>query len=98
MNSRLKRFNELCDKMKVTHAVKDADYGSSFHFSFIEEGMAMPRIRIGDKFNRFKTLTKNPDTQKVKEESIVDTLLDMACYCIMTIVEIEDYVRTDTES
>ena len=31
-----------------------------------------------------------PDRQRVKSESITDTLLDMANYCIMTVIEIEN--------
>ena len=92
---KVKRHEMYCNKMNTTYAQKNADYGDSFHLSFIEEGMAMPRIRIGDKFNRFKALTKDPDTQKVKDESIIDTLLDMANYCIMTVMEIEENERTD---
>ena len=48
----------------------------------------MARIRLGDKLSRFKTLTRNGN-QKVQGESIRDTLIDLANYAIMTIVEIE---------
>jgi len=67
---------------------KNEDYGDSFHLSYLEEGMAMPRIRLSDKLNRFKSLTKN-GKQKVKDESIRDTLLDLANYAIMTVMEID---------
>lgn len=50
----------------------------------------MPRIRLGDKFNRFKTLSRKLDTQKVSDESLKDTLLDLANYAIMTVLEMED--------
>ena len=49
----------------------------------------MPRIRLGDKLNRFKTLTKGQRYIVVKNESIRDTLLDLANYAIMTIMEID---------
>ena len=74
-------LNELYER-------KNKDYGDSFHISFIEEGMAMSRIRLGDKLNRFKELTKY-NSQKVKDESIRDTLIDLANYAIMTIMEID---------
>ena len=74
-------LNELYKK-------KNADYGDSFHQSYIEEGMAMPRIRLSDKLNRFKALTKN-GRQEVKDESIRDTLLDLANYAIMTVLELD---------
>lgn len=48
----------------------------------------MARIRLGDKFSRFKTLSKNAD-QRVADESIRDTLLDLANYAIMTVLEMD---------
>ena len=95
MSDNVTRHKIICEILTSIYRQKNSDYGDSFHLSFIEEGMAMPRIRIGDKFNRFKALTKAPDAQKVKDESIIDTLLDMANYCIMTVMEIQDNERTD---
>ena len=70
------------------YARKNQDYGDSFHLSYLEEGMAMARIRLGDKLNRFKSLTKS-NSREVKDESIRDTLIDLANYAIMTIMEID---------
>jgi iron uptake system EfeUOB component EfeO/EfeM len=79
---------EIVTEMNKLYERKNKDYGDSFHKSFLEEGMAMARIRLGDKLNRFKTLTKS-DHQEVKDESIRDTLIDLANYAIMTIMEID---------
>ena len=49
----------------------------------------MPRIRLGDKLARFKSLTKSGG-QEVKDESIRDTLIDLANYAIMTVLELDD--------
>lgn len=76
----------ICLGLNDLYAKKNHDYGDSFHKSFVEEGMAMPRIRLGDKFNRFKTLSRG-EAQQVNDESIRDTLLDLANYAIMTLVE-----------
>ena len=46
------RHRELCMGLNVLYAKKNHDYGDSFHQTYIEEGMAMPRIRLGDKFSR----------------------------------------------
>ena len=93
-NSNSDRHRNICDELNTIYVRKNHDYGDSFHKSWIEEGMAMPRIRLGDKFNRFKTLTLNADSQdlgaqQVKDESIRDTLLDLANYAIMTIMELD---------
>lgn len=76
------RHRELCMGLNVLYAKKNHDYGDSFHQTYIEEGMAMPRIRLGDKFSRFKTLSRilssDSDQQAVTDESI------------MTVLEIDD--------
>ena len=78
----------ICDELNELYEKKNKDYGDSFHASFIEEGMVMARIRLGDKMNRFKTLSKS-DSQEIKDESIRDTLIDLANYAIMTVMEID---------
>lgn len=84
----VKKHSSICDELNVLYAKKNHDYGNAFHESFIEEGMAMPRIRLGDKLKRFKTLSHG-EQSRVKDESIRDTLLDLANYAIMTVIEID---------
>lgn len=80
---------KLCEELNAIYAKKNHDYGDSFHLSFVEEGMAMPRIRLGDKLNRFKSLTKKGDRQ-VSDESVRDTLMDLANYALMTVIEMDE--------
>ena len=87
--TKIERHAEICDSIKEIYKKKNHDYGDAFHLSYIEEGMAMPRIRLGDKFNRFKTLSRSMDDVLVDDESIKDTLIDLANYAIMTVLEIE---------
>lgn len=84
------RHLKICMEMHDLYCKKNRDYGDAFHLSYLEEGMAMPRIRLSDKLNRFKTLSKPNAQQKVKDESLRDTLIDLANYAIMTILELED--------
>ena len=87
--SKVDKHRKICEELNALYAKKNHDYGDSFHISFIEEGMSMPRIRLGDKFNRFKTLSRG-SKQEVNDESIRDTLIDLANYAIMTILEMEN--------
>ena len=48
----------------------------------------MARIRLSDKLSRFKTLSKRQG-QQVQDESMRDTLLDLANYAIMTVMEMD---------
>ena len=103
MNTKVQAHKEICEYLNNLYERKNHDYGDSFHQTFVEEGMAMVRIRLGDKLSRFKTLTLN-GSQQVQDESVRDTLLDLANYAIMTVMEMEmDLVdmnesKTDEES
>lgn len=86
--TKVQMHREICEEINDLYARKNHDYGDSFHQTFVEEGMAMARIRLGDKFNRFKTLSRSGE-QKVDDESIRDTLIDLANYAIMTVLEMK---------
>lgn len=82
------RHRKIVMGLNELYAKKNADYGDSFHETFKEEGMAMARIRLSDKLNRFKSLTRG-NSQQITDESIRDTLLDLANYAIMTVIEMD---------
>lgn len=86
----VKLTRKLCSEIDETLIKKNQDYGDSFHALFLQEGLAASRIRLGDKYSRFCTLTrKGEEERQVKDESIRDTLLDMAGYAILTIAELD---------
>lgn len=76
---------EICQDLTALYERKNHDYGDSFGKGFREYGMVMPVIRLEDKLNRLKALLK--DDAMVKDESIDDTLMDIANYAIMTLIE-----------
>ena len=78
---------KICQSMTDLYERKNHDYGDSFAKIRKEFDNAI-LIRIYDKFSRLKTL-KSGATQKVSDESIKDTLFDLANYCIMELVEME---------
>ena len=79
------RFEDITKSMSGIFRKKNHDYGNSFEQSLNEEGLAASRIRMGDKWNRFKQLSKGVQAQ-VNDESLRDTLIDMANYAIMTVM------------
>ena len=80
---------KICEDLNAIYTRKNHDYGDSFHVTYLEEGMAMARIRLSDKLNRFKSLTRGEKAQ-VNDESVRDTLIDLANYAIMTVMELEE--------
>jgi NTP pyrophosphatase (non-canonical NTP hydrolase) len=84
---KVKQHNEICKELNSIYEAKNKDYGDSFGKGFKLYGMPMPLIRLDDKLNRLKSLT-NSKEQCVKNESIEDTLLGLANYAIMTVIEL----------
>ena len=79
------RFEEITTQMNFIYKSKNNDYGNSFEDSLDDEGIVAARVRMSDKWNRFKHLSKT-NNSLVKEESLKDTLLDLANYAIMTVI------------
>lgn len=85
-----KRHQEICDDIHATYLQKNAAYGDSFHKLYEDLGIISAVTQITHKYNRLKTLAKDKNHDiSAGDEPIVDTLLDMANYCIMTAMEIE---------
>ena len=78
-------FREITIKMADVYAAKNHDYGNSFA-RLRERYPISILIRLFDKLNRLETLLTD-ECVKVKDESIEDTLLDLANYAIMELVE-----------
>ena len=75
----------ICRDLHDTYKAKNADYGDSFAQVRCKYPNAI-LIRLNDKLNRLETLMNGAE-QHVNDESIEDTLLDLANYCIMELVE-----------
>ena len=81
------RFKEITDKMFETFKAKNHDYGSSFSNLFKECGMTYAYGHMAEKLERVKSLMK--DEAKVNGEGMKDSLLDLANYAILTIMELD---------
>lgn len=84
-SSKVTTHAAICSDLTALYERKNHDYGDSFGKGFTEYGMTMPCIRLEDKLNRLKSLLKSG--AHVKDESIDDTLMDLANYAIMTLIE-----------
>lgn len=95
---RIQMHKDLCKELNETYKKKNHDYGNSFGETFKRLGIISAVTRISDKYNRLASLCTLPEEErKVKDESITDTLLDMANYCIMTVIELhKDNQKEDT--
>lgn len=87
--SNIERHDEIMKLIHETYIQKNRAYGNSFDQSCDDFGISAAMVRMSDKWNRLKTLTKNKDIPQ-GDESIKDTLLDLANYCVMTYMWLEN--------
>lgn len=106
-NELVESFKSITSKMAETYEKKNHDYGDSFDKSLDKFGLIASVVRMGDKMNRIESLInksiQNPaypsvsvkDVNLVKDESIKDTLLDLANYAIMTVMWMDNQKKCD---
>lgn len=80
----VKEFVDEVVNMVQLYAKKNHDYGNSFEQGMNAIGLPYGVGRLFDKMNRILTLMKTE--AKVTDESIEDTVRDLACYSVMTSV------------
>ena len=80
-------FKRITDSMVDLFTKKNSDYGSSFASTWQKLGPISGITRIADKFNRLCNLITNPNGQQIKTESVEDTLLDLANYAVLALIE-----------
>lgn len=86
---RLDIYQYILNNLEETYKNKNNDYGNSVADTYEKFGDLSFLVRITDKYNRLLTLCNPNNEQKVKDEKIDDTILDLANYCLLWLVEKE---------
>lgn len=80
-------FRDIQDKLVKIYAKKNHDYGDSFNEGCNELGVGYAFSRIFDKTKRFQTIAKgimnNNLSIEIQDETMEDTIMDLANYCMM---------------
>lgn len=79
------RITATCDEVRDLLIRKNHDYGDSFSKQFDKYGLMSALIRMDDKMARLDTLINADET--MVDESIEDTLADLAGYALLALVE-----------
>lgn len=84
-------YDKVLEEMKQIHEAKNHDYGDSAHRTFEMFGLNSYLVRMFDKLNRAAQIDqlRNGERQKVKDEKIYDTLIDLANYAAMAAAELK---------
>lgn len=88
----INKFDEhkrITEDMSSTYIKKNSDYGDSFSKSFSKYGPISAIVRMDDKLSRAHQLLCQHSERKVKDETVIDTLQDLANYAVMTIIELK---------
>ena len=85
---KIERHKELLDNLHTLYVTKNHDYGDSVHDTYMKYGITSFLVRLEDKLNRARTISRKE--QLVKDEKLMDTLLDMANYAILAVMELEE--------
>lgn len=88
--SKLEDFKKITEAMAKTYEAKNHDYGNSFDDGCNKFGFVASVVRMNDKINRINTLYNHSEIAKVNEK-IEDTLLDLANYCIMSVMWLKEH-------
>lgn len=86
-SGKVKDFEGITQQMVSLYEKKNHDYGDSFGETFRKLGPISAITRITDKYNRLVSLATKGE-QQVNDEKLEDTLIDLANYAVMTIMEL----------
>lgn len=75
---------EITENLADTLVRKNHDYGDSFHKQYCKRGFIVPLLRLEEKFDRLESITKSKNI--LVDETIDETLLDIAGYAVLTLV------------
>ena len=90
-NDKTETFENIAKELLDIYIKKNADYGDSFGETYKKLGIISAVTRIADKTNRLVNLSVNE--RQVNDESIEDSLMDLANYSIMTLIELEEEIK-----
>lgn len=87
MEDKFKLHEELLKGLHELYVKKNTDYGDSVHDTYEKYGLTSFLVRMEDKLNRARTLTQH--NALVNDEKIEDTLLDLANYAVLAVIELK---------
>lgn len=77
------RYGRILERMDDTHRRKNSDYGDAAYKGYKKFGDYYFMVQLHNKYQRLESLTIGNKSRQVEDESIDDTLMDMANYAVM---------------
>lgn len=89
-DSPVEKFRKMCEEIVQTYETKNATYGDAYSDGFKRFGATQLVSRIYEKYCRVENLLCHKAENKVPDETVKDTLTDMAVQCLVLRMLIED--------
>lgn len=87
MKDNITLHQELLNYLHDLYVAKNSDYGNSVHDTYTKYGLTSFLVRLEDKLNRARALSQKKGL--VGDEKMEDTLLDLANYAILAVIELK---------
>ena len=87
-NSTTGQFIKITEEMASLYERKNQDYGDAFSNEVRLSGWGYATGLLGNKVGRIRNLLLHTEQHPEVKESVEDTLIDLANYAIMTLMEV----------
>ena len=77
-----KNYDFIVDKLFDVYCRKNKDYNNSAEKQMMIDGILSFKTRLQDKISRIDSFNRSKEL-KVKDEKIVDTIMDLTNYCVI---------------
>lgn len=91
--TKIEKHEVMCKNLHELYIQKNKAYGDSFGETYRKLGIISAVTRISDKYNRLVNLATHRNIN-TGDESLKDTLVDLANYALMTAMEIDEETKT----
>ena len=86
MREQHKEFQKITNEMFDLYVKKNNDYSSTNNDNIGSLGAKGIFVRMWDKISRLRSLVWEEREAQVKDETVVDTIMDLGIYCIIFLI------------
>lgn len=87
------KITEVCSQLATLLKEKNKKYGDSFTKTAQQYGNIVIPLRINDKLNRLNQILINGEKDNMPDESVLDTLIDIAGYAVLSKIYLEERTK-----
>lgn len=91
MSNNTGQFVKITEEMASLYERKNKDYGDAFSDEVKLSGWGYATGLLGNKVRRIRNLLLHTEQHPQIKESVEDTLIDLANYAIMTLMEVRNH-------